>query len=351
VTIVLLVITIIIGEARGNAVRWIEVGGIQIQPSEIAKYTTIFLSAYIMEKLRYAEWIKILISISVALPIIVLIYIQPSGSIALITLVLLAITIFMYIKNKLGALVLVLISIFNILGFVLIVLGQIIGYLLIVLGIIAVIFAFFSALGIQKSSIIIYVITVILGLVISSSTNYIWNNILEDHHRNRITTYIQEMSGQSASSDLQWQVDQSKITIGSGQLFGKGWGNGTQSTRMFLPEHNTDFIFASYSEQTGLIGVLVLFALYALLFIFIIYNLYLKKLGDFEIAIVTVLLFKILIEMSINLGTNTGIIPPTGIPLPFMSYGGTITLLSFFSLGLIQSIIDRNSIDNRNILN
>ncbi len=159
------------------------------------------------------------------------------------------------------------------------------------------------------------------------------------------------MTGQSTSSDAVWQVNQSKITIGSGQIFGKGWGNGTQSTRMFLPEHNTDFIFAAYAEQTGLFGILILFALYLALYLSIIVNLYSKSLGKFEIVIVTTILFKFLIEITINLGTNTGIMPPTGIPLPFMSYGGTITLLSFFSLGLIQSIIDRNSIDNSNILN
>ena len=351
VTAILLIITIIIGEARGNAVRWIEVGGIQIQPSEIAKYTVIFVSAYVMEKLKYVEWLRILIALILSLPMIFLIYIQPSGSIAIITTVLMGITVFMFLENKLGAIILMLIASLNIAGIVLVSMSISIGFIFIIASIFIAIFGFFSTLNIQKSSVVIYIGTIVIGIIISSSTTFIWNNILEDHHRNRINTYIQEMTGQSTSSDAVWQVNQSKITIGSGQIFGKGWGNGTQSTRMFLPEHNTDFIFAAYAEQTGLFGILILFALYLALYLSIIVNLYSKSLGKFEIVIVTTILFKFLIEITINLGTNTGIMPPTGIPLPFMSYGGTITLLSFFSLGLIQSIIDRNSIDNSNILN
>lgn len=164
------------------------------------------------------------------------------------------------------------------------------------------------------------------------------------HQKERINAFF---NPEETSGDEGFNVDQAKVAIGSGQFLGKGFGNGTQSRLNYLPEHQTDFIFAAYAEEFGLLGSMVLLFLYGFLIFKFFYQA--SNFPDaFGGAIIAIFGFKILIEVFINIGTNTGIIPATGIPLPLFSAGGSVTLATFLILGLIQSIISTNNFVGQN---
>jgi len=182
---------------------------------------------------------------------------------------------------------------------------------------------------------IIFLIGVVLGL----SLSFTWHSMLLDYQQDRIYAFLNQTE---VSEDLGFNVEQSRIAIGSGQIFGKGWGYGTQSKLEFLPEYKTDFVFASFSEEFGLVGSLTLIFLYG----FLIYKLLVLALRyakmDFEFVVLIGISIKLFLEVFVNIGTNTGVIPATGIPLPIMSYGGTNILCTFFVLGLAQNIVGSN---------
>ncbi len=128
---------------------------------------------------------------------------------------------------------------------------------------------------------------------------------------------------------------QAKIAIGSGQLFGQGFANLSQRLK-FLPERTTDFAFASWANATGLGGVVLLLATYAMLLLFLAnYISHTRQHWLFKIKIL--LLFQLWVQLTINLGMNLGLLPVTGLPLPFFSYGGSSLLATFLALAFILS--------------
>ena len=138
-----------------------------------------------------------------------------------------------------------------------------------------------------------------------------------------------------------YNLIQSTIAVGSGQIFGRGLGSGTQSRLQFLPEFRTDFIFASISEELGLIGALVILAIYG----YLIY--YLLSLSDqtsdtFGYIIIYGVATMILFQCFVNTGMNLGILPITGITLPLVSYGGSSLIATLISLGFAASIANMN---------
>jgi rod shape determining protein RodA len=134
---------------------------------------------------------------------------------------------------------------------------------------------------------------------------------------------------------------QATIAVGSGQLFGKGLGLGTQSHLRFLPEYHTDFIFATLIEELGFIGGIILLAVYAVL-LWRVLSLMWKRTDDAASFVFGMGLFSmILAQIFINAGMNMGILPITGITLPFISYGGSSLLSLMFALGLMQALIKR----------
>jgi len=134
-----------------------------------------------------------------------------------------------------------------------------------------------------------------------------------------------------------YHITQAKIALGSGGLTGRGFMEGTQSRLNFLPEKHTDFIFTVVGEETGFIGSLLLLLLYALLFwrIFLIMLSAQDRLGLMLCAGVASLLS---FQTFVNIGVCTGMLPPTGLPLPFMSYGGTATLAYMLGAGIILNV-------------
>lgn len=162
----------------------------------------------------------------------------------------------------------------------------------------------------------------------------LWGFVFQPYQKDRIINFVQPLTNIHGSG---YNVYQSTIAVGSGQIFGKGVGFGTQSRLNFLPEYETDFIFAAFSEEWGFLGVLILFILFGLI-IWRILHIALLGTTNFEILYGIGLSIYFMTHFIINIGMNIGIMPVTGITLPFMSYGGSHLLTEFIGLGILMGM-------------
>jgi rod shape determining protein RodA len=161
-----------------------------------------------------------------------------------------------------------------------------------------------------------------------------WQFGFKDYQKKRILNFI------TPSADIRgsgYNARQAMITIGSGQVFGRGIGYGTQSRLQFLPEYQTDFIFAAFAEEWGFVGVIILIGLFSLIIARILYSAS-KGETNFEILFGMGLAIFFVSHLIINIGMNIGLMPVTGIPVPFMSYGGSHLVTEFVGLGLLMSM-------------
>jgi rod shape determining protein RodA len=182
--------------------------------------------------------------------------------------------------------------------------------------------------GISKKQLLIVIgVGVVISLVL-------WNFVFQSYQKTRIINFIQPLTN---IHDSGYNVYQSTIAIGSGQIMGKGVGFGTQSRLKFLPEYQTDFIFAAFSEEWGFVGVIILFILIGLI-IWRILHIALLGSTNFEILYGIGLAIYFMSHFIINIGMNIGIMPVTGITLPFMSYGGSHLLTEFIGLGILMGM-------------
>lgn len=171
------------------------------------------------------------------------------------------------------------------------------------------------------------------AVVALSSAPVIWN-LMHDYQRTRVLTFLDPEQDPLGSG---YHIIQSKIAIGSGGLYGKGWLNGTQSHLEFLPERSTDFIFAVFCEEFGLIGVLVLVSLYLFIIARGLYislqsqHLYGKLLGVGVVA-------GFFVYIAVNMGMVSGQLPVVGIPLPLISHGGTSMMTIMAGFGILMAV-------------
>jgi rod shape determining protein RodA len=166
---------------------------------------------------------------------------------------------------------------------------------------------------------------------------FVWNvfwHSLKGYQRNRLLTFVNPTSDPLGTG---YHVIQSKIAIGSGGFWGKGFFGSTQSQLNFLPEGHTDFIFAVFAEEWGFIGVLGLVALYGFLLYWIMETAYKAKdrLGAFLVIGVAAM---VVFSLVVNIGMTLGIMPVVGVPLLLMSYGGSSMLTVFAALGLVLNV-------------
>lgn len=162
----------------------------------------------------------------------------------------------------------------------------------------------------------------------------LWNFGFAEYQKDRIRSFIDPLADIHGSG---YNAYQSTVAVGSGEVFGKGLGYGTQSRLKFLPEYQTDFIFAAFAEEWGFFGVIIIFALYAILIWRIIKNA-LLGVTNFEVLFGAGVAVYFIVHLAINIGMNIHLLPVTGTPLPFMSYGGTHLLTEFIALGILMSM-------------
>ena len=162
----------------------------------------------------------------------------------------------------------------------------------------------------------------------------LWVEVLKPYQKARVLTFLNPLSDIRGAG---YNAYQSTIAVGSGQIIGKGVGYGTQSRLRFLPEYQTDFIFAAFAEEWGFVGVVILFILFAII-IWRILTIALLGATNFEMLYGAGVAIFILSHFIVNIGMTIGLLPVTGVTVPFMSFGGSHLLIEFTALGLLVSM-------------
>ncbi len=176
-----------------------------------------------------------------------------------------------------------------------------------------------------------FVILMMLGVVVLTSG---WMFFLKDYQKDRAISFI---NPQLDPQGIGWGQSQAKIAVGSGGLLGKGLGSGTQTQYGFLPEPETDFIFAAIAEELGFVGVFILLISFAV-FLWRIILIILHSKTNFPRLFASGFAILVLTQIFINIGMNLGLLPIIGTPLPLVSYGGSNLLFVFLGMGILQSI-------------
>ncbi len=174
----------------------------------------------------------------------------------------------------------------------------------------------------------------ILGLTLAVAFSGFWVFVAKPYQKERILSFIHPLADIQGAG---YNAFQSKIAVGSGGLLGKGIGYGTQSRLLFLPEYQTDFIFAAFAEEWGFIGIVILFFLFGFAIWRILKH---ATLGatNFETLFGMGVAILLMSYVVIHVGMNIGILPVTGLPLPFVSYGGSHLLTEFIALGILMGM-------------
>jgi rod shape determining protein RodA len=181
-----------------------------------------------------------------------------------------------------------------------------------------------------------------LGAAIAATVPLLWLQ-MHDYQRQRVITLFNPESDPLGAG---YHIIQSKIAIGSGGLYGKGWLNGTQSQLQFLPERSTDFVFAVYAEEFGFVGIAVLLALY---FLIVARGLWIAALAQdrFSRLIAGSISLTFAVYMVVNIGMVSGMLPVVGVPLPLVSYGGTSLVTLMVGFGILMAVHSQQRLVNR----
>lgn len=282
INIAFLVLVFLIGVKRLGAQRWIDLKIIVIQPSEFAKlFIVLTFSEFLVNKYSMKKsdgFKKMFHCFAHILPIFLLIAKQPDLGTSLTLIFIYGVLIFIH--------------------------------------------------GLNWRTIFLTLTAAIASLPM------IYFYLLKEYQKQRILTFLNPEADLLGSG---WNVTQSKIAIGSGGLLGKGFFNSTQSKLKFLPESHTDFIGSVFLEETGFIGGLILLSLYILLIVKI-FNIAGKSRDEYGKLICYGIISVFFFHIFVNLGMIMGIMPVTGLPLLFMSYGGSSLVFCFIMLGIVQSV-------------
>jgi len=159
----------------------------------------------------------------------------------------------------------------------------------------------------------------------------LWQFVFLPHQKERIMTFLHPLTDIQGAG---YNAFQSTVAVGSGQILGKGIGYGTQSRLEFLPEYETDFIFAAFAEEWGFVGSLILIVLFGVI-LWRIIRLAIRGAGNFEVLYGLGLAILLASHACVHIGMNIGLLPVTGLPLPFVSYGGSHLLTEFLGIGIL----------------
>ena len=321
-SIILLIGLFIFGVERGGAKSWYALGPISFQPSELAKFgTALFLSKFlsiIQTDLKSNKDI-IVVLIIILVPLI-LTTIQPDPGTALIFLAF----IFPVIREGLN------LNYFYFGLYVILTLFLTLKFsFLISLAILSIIFFTYLIYLRNKKfkiSLLKFIFSFFILIAISFSTNYLFDNVLEQRHRDRINLVLGK---EIDTSGIGYNINQSKIAISNGGLFGTGFLEGTQTKGNFVPRQHTDFIFSTIGEEWGFMGTSLTILLFSILIIRLISRAE-KQPNHFRRIYSYCFASLIFFHFFINVGMSIGLVPSIGIPLPFISYGGSSLLI--FSL-------------------
>lgn len=331
ISILVLLAVLSIGTEISGSKSWFQIGGVAIQPAEFAKFATCLALARYLSS--YATDInvlrtKIIATILIFAPAVLILLQNDTGS----AVVYVALILVLYREGLSGYF---LIS--GVIVVILFVMTLLINqYMMTIVLTVLAVLLYYNNRFLRKKWWIIVAIWV-SSIAVVYTVDYVFDNILEDHQKTRINVLLgKEFDPKGAG----YNVNQSKIAIGSGGLIGKGFLQGTQTKYNFVPEQSTDFIFCTVGEEWGFVGSSVV----VILFVFLLYRLVKmaeRQRSDFSriygYGVVSILFFHFLV----NIGMTIGLVPIIGIPLPFFSYGGS-SLWAFTILLFIFIKLDAN---------
>ncbi len=277
IVVLLLGFLLLYGQVVKGAKGWIDLGFFSLQPSELAKLALILLlSKYFARRhIEIANIRHIILSGFYAFVLFILVSLQPDfGSAVIIFLIWFGMVLVSGISKK---------------------------HLFLVFTICALTFGF------------------------------LWTGVFEDYQKARIRTFIHPLADVRGAG---YNALQSTIAVGSGEVLGKGVAYGTQSKLQFLPEYETDFIFAAFAEEWGFVGVLALFILYGII-VFRSVMIAMRAHSNFEALFALGFAIFIISHFTIHVGMNIGVLPVTGITIPFMSYGGSHIIVECLMIGIL----------------
>ena len=275
-----LTLLFVAGHTSNGAKSWFALGGFSIQPSDFMKIVLILILAKYFSRRHVAigQVKHLLISAAYAFVPFVLVFLEPDfGVAAIIAIIWLGMALVAGIKKR---------------------------HLLLLAGIAAIVFVL------------------------------LWSFVFKAYQKDRISTFLNPLHDIHGAG---YNVHQAMIAVGSGGLVGKGVGYGTQSRLRYLPEYQTDFIFAAFAEEWGFVGAMLILLLFGLLLARIL-STAIHGASNFESLFAAGVMILFISHILINMGMNMGIVPVTGITLPFMSYGGSHLIIEFGSLGLLSAM-------------
>ena len=283
---ILLILVLFFGSSGGGAQRWLDLGFIRFQPSEMMKIIVpITIAAILSEKTLPPRALSVIISLITIALVVLLIAKQPDLGTSLL------------------------------------------------IGASGIYVLFFSGFRIRLVK-TIWLNLLILSSLLMGSLYIAWNYLLITYQKNRILTLFNPESDPLGSG---YHIIQSKIAIGSGGLTGKGLNNGSQSQLDFVPEQSTDFIFSVFAEEMGFLGFILLITIYSLI-IYRCFSLSLRCEDNFSRLLGSSLTFVFFTYVFVNIGMVSGLVPVVGVPLPLISYGGSSLITLMASFGIIMSI-------------
>jgi rod shape determining protein RodA len=288
--IAMLLLVPVIGVEVRNTRRWIELGSFQFQPSEFGKlFVILFLAAFLADRgKRVAEGRTVLAATGLAFVPVVLVFLQPDLGTAVVYAAALWATLFIAGTRWVH-------------------------------------------------------LTALLGVAALASVLVLWAapaagvHLLADYQRDRLTGFLNPSESPQGST---YNITQSTTAVGAGGLDGRGVSGATQTNLNYLPEHHTDFVFASLAEQRGFFGVAILLLLYLLL-IWRAIKIITYATDAYTATIAGGIAFVFLVQIFINVGMTIGMAPITGIPLPFVSSGGSSMVVNLAAIGVLQAICVR----------
>ncbi|HNQ61092.1 MAG TPA: rod shape-determining protein RodA [Bacteroidia bacterium] len=329
VFILLLLSTFAFSRDVKGSFGWIDIGAFKLQPAEFAKFATNMALAKYLSTLdiRMQDTrTKLISTIILGVPAIIILLQNDTGS----ALVFGAFIFVLYREGLSGNIL--LLALVSVALFILALLVEYTTLMWILLGITLL---FILLVRKNKRNILIIATGAVLAIGMVYSVDYVYNNVLQAHQRTRIDVLLgKEVDLKGAG----YNVNQSKIAIGSGGFFGKGFLQGTQTKYDFVPEQSTDFIFCTVGEEWGFLGSLVVIGLFMALLIRIIIVAERQRSQYSRIygyGVASIIFF----HLMINIGMTIGLAPVIGIPLPFFSYGGS-SLWSFTVLLFIFIKLD-----------
>ncbi len=331
ITVLLLVAVLVVGRNVGGNQAWIPIGSFRLQPSEFAKFSTCLLLARYLSASgsKIQDFKTQIMTIFILVIPMALIMLQPdTGSTLTFTSL-----IFVLYREGLSGYFLVI----GALAIALFVLSLLISKVILIIGILAIAGLFIYNNKKSRKRISMMIIGAIGSILFIFCVDFAYSRILQPHQRNRIDVILGKIDDPRGQG---YNLNQSKIAIGSGGLLGKGYLQGTQTKYDFVPEQSTDFIFCTVGEEWGFAGSFVVIALYLFLLLRII-NIAERQRSSFTriygYGVASILFF----HFFINIGMTIGLVPVIGIPLPFISYGGS-SLWSFTILLFILLKLDSN---------